>query len=145
MFPFSCVTQNLKQGLGKSAYSKLESKISILFTVMLIESCLYCLSVADFTHCGNMTEAMEIYEACMSTIAAKAEILHARKTWLLVIIILAVTICIASLILFLFHRRNKRKNQKKKVSINNNTHQKGVSPPEEQEISSDEMLNEPIS
>jgi heme/copper-type cytochrome/quinol oxidase subunit 2 len=89
-----------------------------------------------------MTEAMKIYEACKSAIALKAEVVKARKTWLLVIIILAVTICIALLILFLFHRRNKRKNQKKKVSINNNTDQKGVSPPEEQEISSDEMLNE---
>lgn len=95
----------------------------------------------DFTHCGNMTEAMEIYEACMSAIAAKAEV-QARKIWLVVLIILAAIICIVILILFLLHRRNKRKNQKKKLNINNNRDQKGLSPPEEQEISSDELLRE---
>jgi preprotein translocase subunit SecG len=89
-----------------------------------------------------MTEAMEIYEACMSIVAAKAEVVQARKTWLLVIVILAATICICILILFLLHRRNKRKNHKKKLNINNNTDQKGLSPPEEQEISSDELLKE---
>jgi heme/copper-type cytochrome/quinol oxidase subunit 2 len=89
-----------------------------------------------------MTEAMEIHKACVSTIALKAEAARALKIWLLVIIISVATICLVSLILFLFHRRNARKKQKRNVSINNNTDEEGVSSPEEQEISSDEMLNE---
>jgi hypothetical protein len=108
---------------------------------MLMDSCFYFLS-ADFTNCGNMTEATEIYDACMSAVALRAEAIQARKTWLVVIIILAVTIGIAILILFLVRRRNRRKNQKKKVILNNNTNGKSPSPPEEQEVSADELLEE---
>jgi hypothetical protein len=136
------MSQNLKQGFGKTAYSKLESTIKILCIDMFIDPCLYCLSAADFTHCGDMTEAMEIYESCMSAVAVKAKIAKARKTWILAIVISGATIFAVTLILVFLHRRYKRKNRKKKVNVNNNTDHNAVSPPEEQETSSDEMLNE---
>jgi high-affinity Fe2+/Pb2+ permease len=89
-----------------------------------------------------MTEATEIYDTCMSNIAAKAELVQTRNTWLLVVIILAATISIVMLLLFWLHRRNMRKNKKKNVSINNNTDGKSVSQTDELEVATDGLLKE---
>jgi hypothetical protein len=66
----------------------------------------------NFTHCGNMTEAMQIHEACVSAIAVKAKVLQARKTWLLVVIVLGAILVTVKSVVILIHQCNKRKNRK---------------------------------
>jgi H+/gluconate symporter-like permease len=79
-----------------------------------------------------MSEAEEIYNACMSTAIAKREAIQARNTWILVGCILASTIATGALILF-WYRRNKRKKQKKDTGKNNNIDEKRKSRIEEEE------------
>jgi heme/copper-type cytochrome/quinol oxidase subunit 2 len=88
-----------------------------------------------------MTEATEIYDTCKTAIAAKAELVQTRKTWLLVVIVLSAIIIIVMLILTCFHQNNKRKDKKMNVSINNNTGEKSVSQGE-MEVATDKLLKE---
>lgn len=96
--------------------------------------------VLDFAHCGNMSEAEEIYDACMSIFIANAEAIQARITWILVGCIVASIIATGALILFCY-RRYKRKKQKKDMGTNNNTGEKRNSRIEEEEaMTSDTLL-----
>jgi H+/gluconate symporter-like permease len=79
-----------------------------------------------------MSEAEEIYKACMSNVIAKAEAIQARNTWILVGCILASAIATIALFLF-WYQRNKRKKQKKDMGTNNNTNEKRNSRIEEEE------------
>jgi Leucine-rich repeat (LRR) protein len=97
--------------------------------------------VLDFAHCGNMSEAEEIYSACMSSVIAKAEAIQARNTWILVGCILGSVIATGALILFCC-RRNKRKKQKKDKGTNNNIDDKRKSQIEEDETKTTDTLLE---
>ena len=79
-----------------------------------------------------MSEAEEIYDACMTTAIAKAEAIQARNTWILVGGILASVIAIVALILFCYCCK-KRKKQKRSMGTNNNTDEKRNSRTEEEE------------
>lgn len=97
--------------------------------------------ILDFTHCGNMSEAEEIYNACMSTVIAKAEAIHSRNTWILVGCILGSVIGTGALFLFCC-RRYKRKKQKKDMGTNNNIDEKRKSQIEEEEAMTADTLLE---
>lgn len=87
-----------------------------------------------------MSEAEEIYDACMSIFIANAEAIQARITWILVGCIVASIIATGALILFCY-RRYKRKKQKKDMGTNNNTGEKRNSRIEEEEaMTSDTLL-----
>jgi len=101
----------------------------------------WCCLFTDFAHCGNMSEAEEIYNACMSSVIAKAEAIQARNTWILVGCIVASVIATGVLILFCY-RRNKRKKQKKDVGTNNNIDEKRKSQIEEEEAMTADTLLE---
>jgi heme/copper-type cytochrome/quinol oxidase subunit 2 len=90
-----------------------------------------------------MTEARQIHEACVSAIAVRAEVLQARKTWLIVVIVLAAILGTVITALMLVHARNRRRNRKRnKATINNNTDGRGRSAPEDQAVPSGKMLLE---
>jgi len=101
----------------------------------------WCCLFTDFAHCGNMSEAEEIYSACMSSVIAKAEAIQARNTWILVGCILGSVIATGALILFCC-RRNKRKKQKKDKGTNNNIDDKRKSQIEEDETKTTDTLLE---
>jgi cytochrome c-type biogenesis protein CcmH/NrfG len=89
-----------------------------------------------------MSEAEEIYNACMSNVIAKAEAIRARNTWIIVGCTLASTIATVLLILFCCYQRNKRKKQKKGMGSNNNTDEKHNTRTEEEEAMTEDMLLE---
>jgi flagellar basal body-associated protein FliL len=89
-----------------------------------------------------MSEAEEIYNACMTIAKARDEAIQARNTWILVGCILASTIATGALILFCCYRRNKRKKQKKDKGTNNNTNDKRNPQTEEEEAMTANMLLE---
>ena len=101
----------------------------------------WCCLFTDFTHCGNMSEAEEIYNACMSTVIAKAEAIYSRNTWILVGCILGFVIGTGALFLFCC-RRYKRKKQKKGMGTNNNIDDKRKSQIEEEEAMTADTLLE---
>jgi hypothetical protein len=101
----------------------------------------WCCLFTDFAHCGNMSEAEEIYKACMSIVTAKEEAIQARNTWLLVGGILVFIIATGALILF-WYLRNKRKKQRKGMGTNNNTDKKCNSRIEEEEATTADTLLE---
>lgn len=99
-------------------------------------------NVHDFAHCGNMSEAEEIYNTCMSTVIAKAEAIRTRNIWIIVVCVVGPVITACALGLFCFCRRSKRKKHKKNNGINNNIDEKGISRTEEEEeqITTDNLL-----
>jgi heme/copper-type cytochrome/quinol oxidase subunit 2 len=89
-----------------------------------------------------MSEAEEIYNACMLIVTARAEAIQERNIWILVGCILASVIAISILIWFCCYRRNKRKKQKNNTGTNNNTDEKRNRRTEEDEAMTVNMLPE---
>jgi preprotein translocase subunit SecG len=88
-----------------------------------------------------MSEAEEIYGACMSNVRAKAEAIQAHNTLVIIMCVLGSTMITAVLILCCLLRRSKRKKQKKNAVVNNNIDVKGISRIEEEdEITTDVLL-----
>jgi H+/gluconate symporter-like permease len=88
-----------------------------------------------------MSEAEEIYSACMSNVLSKAAAIQARNTWILVGSILASIIATGALLLFCY-RCNKRKKQKRDMGKNNNTDEKRTSQIEEEDAMTADTLLE---